>query len=269
MTLLLVLAVFCLAGAAFLLGEVVTLPSRQRSVSVRRAATYGRDGAYRPARRRRASASGLSPRSATCSPSGRSSSTRGRTWTPCGSSPDVGRSRLQDLAPRLPRDQGRARPDRRRRRLDARSRTRGQRPRAGCADGRRAGLPRSRLRADAQVTRPQGEGSRRPAGRARPARGQRRGRSRLRCLAREAERAHGGPTGRGVRADALRDADRREPFRGAQAHGRDRVDAPGAVRVHARDHPGRPARHARSGGSFASRRRTLACAGRRQPRSGR
>jgi len=42
MTLLLVLAVFCLAGAAFLLGEVVTLPSRQRSVSVRRAATYGR-----------------------------------------------------------------------------------------------------------------------------------------------------------------------------------------------------------------------------------
>jgi tight adherence protein C len=42
MTLLLVLAVFCLAGAAFLLGEIVTLPSRQRSLSVRRAATYGR-----------------------------------------------------------------------------------------------------------------------------------------------------------------------------------------------------------------------------------
>jgi tight adherence protein C len=42
MTLLLVLAVFCLAGAAFLLGEVVTAPSRQRSLSVRRAATYGK-----------------------------------------------------------------------------------------------------------------------------------------------------------------------------------------------------------------------------------
>ena len=42
MTLLLVLAVFCLAGAAFLLGEIVTAPSRQRYVSVRRAATYGK-----------------------------------------------------------------------------------------------------------------------------------------------------------------------------------------------------------------------------------
>ena len=42
MTILLVLAVFCLAGAAFLVGEIVTLPSRQRFLSVRRAATYGR-----------------------------------------------------------------------------------------------------------------------------------------------------------------------------------------------------------------------------------
>jgi tight adherence protein C len=42
MTLLLVLAIFCLAGAAFLLGELVTLPARQRFISVRRAATYGR-----------------------------------------------------------------------------------------------------------------------------------------------------------------------------------------------------------------------------------
>jgi tight adherence protein C len=42
MTLLLVLAVFCLAGAVFLLGEIVTLPARQRSLSVRRAATYGK-----------------------------------------------------------------------------------------------------------------------------------------------------------------------------------------------------------------------------------
>ena len=41
MTLLLVLAVFCLAGAAFLIGEIVTAPSRQRYLSVRRAATYG------------------------------------------------------------------------------------------------------------------------------------------------------------------------------------------------------------------------------------
>jgi tight adherence protein C len=39
---LLVLAIFCLAGAVFLIGDLVTLPARQRSVSVRRAATYGR-----------------------------------------------------------------------------------------------------------------------------------------------------------------------------------------------------------------------------------
>jgi tight adherence protein C len=42
MTILLVLAVFCLAGAAFLVGEIVMLPARQRFLSVRRAATYGR-----------------------------------------------------------------------------------------------------------------------------------------------------------------------------------------------------------------------------------
>ncbi len=42
MTILLVLAVFCLAGAAFLVGELVMLPARQRFISVRRAATYGR-----------------------------------------------------------------------------------------------------------------------------------------------------------------------------------------------------------------------------------
>src|SRR6266545_7694428 len=42
MTMLLVVAVFCLAGAAFLLGEIATLPARQRFLSVRRAATYGR-----------------------------------------------------------------------------------------------------------------------------------------------------------------------------------------------------------------------------------
>ncbi len=41
MTLLLILAVFCLAGAAFFVSEIVTLPSRQRALSVRRAATYG------------------------------------------------------------------------------------------------------------------------------------------------------------------------------------------------------------------------------------
>jgi len=39
---LLVLAIFCLAGAVFLIGDLVTLPARQRSVSVRRAATYGK-----------------------------------------------------------------------------------------------------------------------------------------------------------------------------------------------------------------------------------
>jgi tight adherence protein C len=39
---ILVFAVFCLAGAAFLVGEIVTAPARQRWSSVRRAATYGR-----------------------------------------------------------------------------------------------------------------------------------------------------------------------------------------------------------------------------------
>jgi tight adherence protein C len=38
---LLVLSLLCLAGAAYLVGEVVTLPSRQRVTSVRRAVTYG------------------------------------------------------------------------------------------------------------------------------------------------------------------------------------------------------------------------------------
>jgi tight adherence protein C len=41
---LLALSLTCLAGAVFLLGEVVTLPARQRVTSVRRAATYGRVG---------------------------------------------------------------------------------------------------------------------------------------------------------------------------------------------------------------------------------
>jgi tight adherence protein C len=38
---LLVLSLLCLAGAAYLVGEVVTLPLRQRVTSVRRAVTYG------------------------------------------------------------------------------------------------------------------------------------------------------------------------------------------------------------------------------------
>jgi tight adherence protein C len=42
MTMILVFAVFCLAGAAFLIGEIATAPARQRWNSVRRAATYGR-----------------------------------------------------------------------------------------------------------------------------------------------------------------------------------------------------------------------------------
>jgi tight adherence protein C len=38
---LLALSLACLAGAVYLLGEVITLPARQRVTSVRRAATYG------------------------------------------------------------------------------------------------------------------------------------------------------------------------------------------------------------------------------------
>jgi tight adherence protein C len=40
-----VLGVFCLAGAAYFVGDAVTLPARERRTSVRRAATYGR---FRP-----------------------------------------------------------------------------------------------------------------------------------------------------------------------------------------------------------------------------
>jgi tight adherence protein C len=41
MTMLLFIAVLCLAGAIYLLGEVVTLPSRERERSIRRASNYG------------------------------------------------------------------------------------------------------------------------------------------------------------------------------------------------------------------------------------
>src|SRR5512133_2390313 len=39
---LIVLGAFCLAGSAYLVGEAVTLPARERRTSVRRAATYGK-----------------------------------------------------------------------------------------------------------------------------------------------------------------------------------------------------------------------------------
>ena len=42
MILFIVLGVFCLAGAAYLIGEAVTLPARERRTSVNRAATYGK-----------------------------------------------------------------------------------------------------------------------------------------------------------------------------------------------------------------------------------
>jgi tight adherence protein C len=48
MLVLLVLALFCIFAAAFLLGELATAPARQRWLSVRRAATYGQHGAARP-----------------------------------------------------------------------------------------------------------------------------------------------------------------------------------------------------------------------------
>jgi tight adherence protein C len=41
---LLLLAIGCLAGAAFVVGELVTLPGRERELSVKRAARYGRLG---------------------------------------------------------------------------------------------------------------------------------------------------------------------------------------------------------------------------------
>ncbi len=42
MFIFIVLGVLCLAGAAYLIGEAVTLPARERRTSVNRAATYGR-----------------------------------------------------------------------------------------------------------------------------------------------------------------------------------------------------------------------------------
>ena len=42
MILLIVLGAFCLAGAAYLVGEAVTLPARERRTSMHRAATYGK-----------------------------------------------------------------------------------------------------------------------------------------------------------------------------------------------------------------------------------
>src|SRR3954463_9231484 len=42
MFIFIVLSVLCLAGAAYLIGEAATLPSRERRSSVNRAATYGK-----------------------------------------------------------------------------------------------------------------------------------------------------------------------------------------------------------------------------------
>ena len=42
MFIFIVLGVLCLAGAAYLIGEAVTLPARERRSSVTRAATYGK-----------------------------------------------------------------------------------------------------------------------------------------------------------------------------------------------------------------------------------
>ncbi len=49
MTLILLLGIACLAGAAYLVAEVITLPSRERVLSFRRAATYGKRPTSRPA----------------------------------------------------------------------------------------------------------------------------------------------------------------------------------------------------------------------------
>ena len=42
MFIFIVLGVLCLAGAAYMIGEAVTLPARERRSSVTRAATYGK-----------------------------------------------------------------------------------------------------------------------------------------------------------------------------------------------------------------------------------
>jgi tight adherence protein C len=61
MIMLIVLGAFCLAGAAFLVGEAVTLPARERRTSVNRAATYGKVRAVLGARQLPFSQRVLSP----------------------------------------------------------------------------------------------------------------------------------------------------------------------------------------------------------------
>ncbi len=61
MIMLIVLGAFCLAGAAFLVGEAVTLPARERRSSVDRAATYGKVRAVLGARQLPFSQRVLSP----------------------------------------------------------------------------------------------------------------------------------------------------------------------------------------------------------------
>ena len=71
MFIFIVLGVLCLAGAAYLVGEAVTLPARERRSSVNRAATYGKFRAALGQRSSSPSASACSLRSATGSPAGR------------------------------------------------------------------------------------------------------------------------------------------------------------------------------------------------------
>src|ERR671937_688868 len=122
---------------------------------------------------------------------------------------------------------------------------------------RRDRLHRARLRH--RLACPQApRGDQGPASRhARPARGQRRGRPRLRRRDLEADGKHGRAADRGIRAHAQRDPDRRGSLRRLEEDGR-AVRHTRGLGLRPRDRSGRSARHfarphpARAGGRFAS-----------------
>ena len=261
---LLVLAVFCLAGAAFL--------RRRARHCARHASARSRFAAqpptaawsFRSGRRRQAFESASSPRSGNGSPAGRCRSTRDEHRR---HRPEAPRRRHGPAAhaDELPRHQGLLRPRRPPPRLAGRLQPRPRWALDGRAAGRWIGFLAPDYYVDAQGARSQGADPRRAARRARPARRERRGRHGVRRRAREDERAHGRPARRGVRAHAERDEDRREPPGGAEAARRARRRARSSRPSRARS--SRPTSSARpSAASCASRPPTRACAVRPPPR---
>ena len=263
--LLLVVALLCLAGSVYLVAEYVSLPSRERMLSFRRAAAYGRrsqkkDGSLQGSLRTRALLPAMEHAARTVLRMNPKmtveavqlrllSAGLGRRVSPMAFLAAKGFAAVAGLVVRDHRLQ----------------------PGEGPGDGVRAGdgarsrrLHRSGLRPQQEDPRPSGAAQPGSPGRARPPRRQRRGRPRLRRRRREDHRAGRGAARRGVRAHAQRDAHRREPSGRAEearrpdGHPRDR-------RVRAGDRPGRPVRNlARPHPPRAGRRHASPAADRRR-----